>query len=62
LGEVVAGRTPGRSSSEEIIIFDSTGMALQDVIVAAAVYEKAITQSLGQTTDFGGAIAKENAA
>jgi len=62
LGEVVAGRKPGRSSSEEIIIFDSTGMALQDVIVAAAVYEKAITQGLGQTVDFGSTIAKANAA
>jgi ornithine cyclodeaminase/alanine dehydrogenase len=40
LGEVAAGVKTGRSSSDEIIIFDSTGMALQDVIVAAAVYER----------------------
>lgn len=53
LGEVVAGRKSGRSSSEEIIIFDSTGMALQDVIVAAAVYEKAVRNGLGQLIDFG---------
>jgi alanine dehydrogenase len=53
LGEVVAGLKPGRSSSDEITIFDSTGMALQDVIVAAAVYEKAITNRLGQLIDFG---------
>jgi alanine dehydrogenase len=53
LGEVVAGLKTGRSSADEIIIFDSTGMALQDVIVAAAVYEKAITKSLGQVVDFG---------
>jgi alanine dehydrogenase len=54
LGEVVAGRKPGRSTSDEIIIFDSTGMALQDVIVAAAVYEKAVGNGLGQSVDLGG--------
>ncbi len=47
LGEVVAGTKPGRSSAEEIIIFDSTGMALQDVVTAAAVYEKAISIGVG---------------
>jgi len=41
LGELVAGKKPGRTSAEEITIFDSTGMALQDVAAAAAVYEKA---------------------
>ena len=41
LGEVVAGKKPGRESQEEIIIFDSTGMALQDVAAAAILYEKA---------------------
>ena len=37
LGEVVAGKKPGRASQEETIIFDSTGMALQDVAAAALV-------------------------
>jgi len=41
LGEVVAGKKPGRESEEEIIIFDSTGMALQDVAAAAFLYQKA---------------------
>jgi alanine dehydrogenase len=49
LGEVVAGRKPGRSSSDEIIIFDSTGMALQDVVTAALVYEKAVNERAGAT-------------
>ncbi len=47
LGEVVAGTKRGRASAEEIIIFDSTGMALQDVVSAAAVYEKAIGTGKG---------------
>ena len=54
LGEVVAGRKPSRLSADEVIVFDSTGMALQDVIVAAAVYEKAVDTGLGQSIDFGG--------
>lgn len=40
LGEVVAGKKPGRESDAEIIVFDSTGMALQDVAAATVVYEK----------------------
>jgi alanine dehydrogenase len=47
LGEIVAGFKSGRTTSEEIIIFDSTGMALQDVIAAALVYEKAVNASVG---------------
>jgi alanine dehydrogenase len=47
LGEIVAGRKAGRESKEEITIFDSTGMALQDVAAAAIVYEKAERQGCG---------------
>jgi ornithine cyclodeaminase/alanine dehydrogenase-like protein (mu-crystallin family) len=37
LSEVVAGRKPGRRSAEEITIFDSSGVAIEDVAAAAAV-------------------------
>ncbi|HEX8801624.1 MAG TPA: hypothetical protein VF772_23575, partial [Terriglobales bacterium] len=47
LGEVVAGRKPGRESAEEVIVFDSTGMALQDVAAAALVYERATSERVG---------------
>jgi alanine dehydrogenase len=47
LGEVVAGKKPGRESEEEIVIFDSTGMALQDVAAAAVVYERAVQRGVG---------------
>lgn len=47
LGRIVAGRIPGRTSSEEIIIFDSTGTALQDVAAASIVYEKATGDGIG---------------
>ncbi len=39
LGEVLAGRAPGRSGSEAITLFDSTGLAIQDLAVAAAALE-----------------------
>jgi len=52
LGEVVAGKKPGRESEEEITIFDSTGMALQDVAAAALVYEKAQQQEAGVPLSF----------
>lgn len=53
LGEVVAAAKPGRTSSDEVIVFDSTGMALQDVVTAALVYEKAKQQGAGTTIELG---------
>ena len=47
LAEIVAGRKPGRESDAETIIFDSTGMALQDVAAAAIVYERAVAAGRG---------------
>ena len=47
LGDIVAGKKPGRESPEEITIFDSTGMALQDVAAAALTFEKATQLGLG---------------
>ncbi len=41
LGEVVAGKKPGRMSDEEITVFDSTGLAIEDIACAKLVYEKA---------------------
>ena len=47
LGEVVAGAKAGRESDQEITVFDSTGMALQDVAAAGVVYEKAVRLGVG---------------
>jgi ornithine cyclodeaminase/alanine dehydrogenase-like protein (mu-crystallin family) len=47
LGDVVAGITRGRQSNEEVVIFDSTGTALQDVAAAAIVYERALAAGAG---------------
>ena len=52
LSEIVAGKKPGRESDHELTIFDSTGMALQDVATAAFVYEKAQRQGSGVRLNF----------
>jgi alanine dehydrogenase len=52
LGEIVAGKKSGRSTDDEIIIFDSTGVAMEDAVVAAAVYEKACASSIGTYFQF----------
>ncbi len=52
LGEVVAGKKPGRQSSEEITVFDSTGLIIQDLALAYAVYLRAKERGLGEEKDF----------
>ena len=52
LGEIIVGKRPGREHREEVIIFDSTGTALQDVAAAAIVYEKAMAAQCGILLDF----------
>src|SRR3954470_7828537 len=41
LDQIVAGTKPGRLDDDEIIVFDSTGLAIEDVAAAALVYERA---------------------
>jgi len=48
LGEVVAGVKKGRESDEQITIFDSTGLAVQDLVTANMVYNKAVEMSIGK--------------
>jgi ornithine cyclodeaminase/alanine dehydrogenase-like protein (mu-crystallin family) len=40
LGHILLGDAPGRESPDEITVFDSTGLAVQDLAVAALVYER----------------------
>ena len=41
LGAVLTGEAPGRQSPDEITLFDSTGLAIQDLAIAIAAYERA---------------------
>ena len=51
LGEVIAGTAVGRRFDDEVVIFDSTGTALQDVAAAAIVFEKALRLGRGRAID-----------
>jgi alanine dehydrogenase len=51
LGEVIAGKAQARRTPQDITIFDSTGLAIQDVAVAAAVYERAKAQGVGNAIE-----------
>jgi ornithine cyclodeaminase/alanine dehydrogenase-like protein (mu-crystallin family) len=52
LGQIIVGARPGRQSSGDVIVFDSTGMALQDVAAAAVVHERALELDLGTHSTF----------
>jgi ornithine cyclodeaminase/alanine dehydrogenase-like protein (mu-crystallin family) len=59
LGEVVTGRKEGRSNSREITLFKSVGVAVEDIAVAAFVYQRAKATGLGtsvqmETDEVGG--------
>jgi ornithine cyclodeaminase/alanine dehydrogenase len=54
LSEIVAGRKLGRTSDDEIFVFDSTGVAIEDAVAAVAVYEKARGDQTALRFDFGG--------
>jgi len=43
IGEIVSGRKPGRQSSDQITVFDSTGLAIQDISAAGEIYRKLIS-------------------
>jgi alanine dehydrogenase len=53
LAEIVAGSKPGRTHADEILIFDSTGTALQDVAAAVAVYERSVAGGGGVRLGLG---------
>ncbi|MBI4590063.1 MAG: hypothetical protein HY725_14610 [Candidatus Rokubacteria bacterium] len=47
LGEVVTRRAPGRTSPDQVTLFKSIGVAIEDVALAAFVYEKAAARDTG---------------
>lgn len=48
LGEMLLGRKPGRKSESEITIYKSMGHAMEDLVAANLVYEKAMEQNTGK--------------
>ncbi|MEF8787371.1 MAG: ornithine cyclodeaminase family protein [Haloarculaceae archaeon] len=47
IGEIVAGQKPGREDGDGVTVFDSTGLAIQDVAASHVVYEHACEQNIG---------------
>lgn len=54
LGEVADGTKPARTSPEQITIYKSVGIAIQDMAVAAMVYRKALANKAGTEVDLLG--------
>ncbi len=51
LGEIVAGKAAGRISGEDITLFKSVGIAVEDLAVAEHVYKAALSAGLGRSLD-----------
>jgi alanine dehydrogenase len=49
LGEVIMGRKKARIRNSDITVFDSTGLAIQDVVTANMVYQNALKKNIGIT-------------
>ncbi|ABC90810.1 ornithine cyclodeaminase protein [Rhizobium etli CFN 42] len=52
IGEILLGRKPGRENDDEVTIFDSTGMAIQDNLTADRIYRNAIDRGAGTFFEF----------
>jgi len=52
LGAIVAGQASGRTSDQQITLFESQGLAVQDMAAAAYIYEQARERGLGQEVAF----------
>lgn len=53
LGDVLAGNSDGRSNPQDITVFESLGIAVEDVAAARYVYDRALTERCGEETSFG---------
>jgi ornithine cyclodeaminase len=54
IGELVLGRVAGRGSQDEITLFKSLGIGVEDVASAKYVYERAVKARVGTAVEFGG--------
>jgi ornithine cyclodeaminase/alanine dehydrogenase-like protein (mu-crystallin family) len=55
LGEVLEGLAPGRTSEEQITLFDSSGVAIQDVVCARRAWQRAVETDTGSLVGFANA-------
>jgi len=50
MADIVAGKVPGRTNPEQITLFKSNGIAIEDIVVAGQVYELARQRKIGRET------------
>lgn len=48
MADIVAGKVPGRTNPEQITLFKSSGIAIEDVVVAGQIYELARERKIGR--------------
>ncbi len=53
LGEVITGAKAGRTSADEITLFNSVGIAMQDLAIGALILERARAKGIGVEVDLG---------
>ncbi len=51
IGEILAGSKPGRQNPEEVTLYKSVGIAVQDVATANLVYQKALQSKIGTNVE-----------
>jgi alanine dehydrogenase len=54
LGEILIGTAPGRGSRDEITVFKSLGIAIEDLVSACHVHAKAEREKVGVVVELGG--------
>jgi len=53
IGEVIAGTRKGRTRADQTTLFESQGMAIQDLIIAAELAKLARAQGVGKDIELG---------
>lgn len=51
LGEIISGKIKGRENDEQITLFKTVGIAVQDVVTASKIYKKALEKSIGKIVE-----------
>jgi ornithine cyclodeaminase len=54
IGELLLGKIPGRQSENDITLFKSLGLAVEDVASANHIYKKALEKGVGIAVELGG--------
>ena len=54
IGEILLGKVEGRRSADDITLFKSLGLAVEDLAAAHHVYQRALERGMGTSVELGG--------